>query len=384
MTKTIGKLKSKIYFFLGCYIILYSFLLPIVFAENGAVIKIGWSGPLSGNSAVLGVDSLEATRIVVDRVNKEGGIRGRKIELIIEDDQYDTTKAVNAYSKLALQDKCEIIISNTYGGVFATAERAKKDGIVIVNPLDCNEEIAKLADHTFCIATQSESVGVAIADRILKMEKHKTAVLFDQQNPFMVVVEKIISDRLSQSSQPIIFSVPLSSGEQDFRTDLIKAKQKGVDSLIFLGHDSMGLAMKQARQLGVNAQFFSVGTITSSGFQELAGDAADGTLVAYWEAPKSKQYDEFIKAFKASTSRVPILELATIPSYDATSLVVLALNESILEDRSLDKKKILEQLYSIKNYQGLSGTISMDKDGAVRSIKERIFKFSNKKLIELN
>ena len=167
-----------------------------VYAENKEPIRIGWCGPLSGNSAVLGIDSVQAARIAIEEANASGGINGRKIELVVEDDQYDTVKALSAYNKLVNQDGVAAVLMSTYGAVFSTAERALADGVLVINPLDCNNDIAALAQNTFCIATESESIGRIIAEDIGWRGLKSVGIIFDQSNPFMVLVNKALGKRL--------------------------------------------------------------------------------------------------------------------------------------------------------------------------------------------
>ncbi len=149
---------------------------------------------------------------------------------------------------------------------------------------------------------------------------------------------------------------------------------------MFLGHDSMGLAMAQARHIGCSAQFYTVGTITSPGYQQLAGEAAEGALVAYWEAPESPQLERFHSLFKEKTGRPPILDLATTPSYDATKLLLEAIRQSIEPDGTITVEKVRKALLRVEKYQGLSGTLTIDPDGAVRSIQEKIYQYKDGRL----
>ena len=144
----------------------------------------------------------------------------------------------------------------------------------------------------------------------------------------------------------------------------------------------MGSAMAQARALGNHAQFYTVGTITSPGFQALAGAAAENTRVAYWEAPRSPEYQAFIASFERRVGRKPILELATTPSYDAMRLIIKALDAAINSKGEVDSELLKADLLKTKDFNGVSGSITMDPDGAVRSLKEKLFLFSNGKLSE--
>ena len=350
-------------------------------AERDEII-LGWTGPLTGNSAVLGVDSVVAAQMAVDELNASGGIKGRKVKLVVEDDQHVTAKTVSAYSKLTTKDKAAAILMSTYGGYFAAAERAARDGVIIMNPLDCNNEIAKLPDNAFCLATETESIGNIIADHIIDQKKHPIAMLYDQTHPFMLLVQKTIVKRLKKYGQKVSSSLGYAPDASEFKSHLLKIKKQPqeVKSLILLGHDPMGQAMREARSLGVNAQFYTVGTITSPGFQELAGDAANGTFVAFWEAPKSKRYDEFVSAFAKRVGRPPILELATIPSYDSTVVLLDSIKNALNEEGKIDTEKMKQALLKVENMQGLSGTITIEPDGVVRTIKEKIYQFNAGKL----
>ena len=351
-----------------------------VVAENSHdPIKIGWSGPLTGNSAVLGIDSVEAVRIVFDEVNAHGGIAGRSIELLVEDDQYDTAKALSAYTSLVNRGVA-IIIASTYGGVIATGNKAVKDDVIVINPLDSNNDLAVLPENTFSIATESESIGRIIAEEIASKKEFPVAVLCDNANPFMVLVSNILKEKLGHSDGFVFDGYEPST--QEFRSFITKIRAKKIRSLVLLGHDQMGQAMKEARNMGIQAQFYTLGTITSPGFQKLAGEAANGTKVAYWQAPRGDKYQALIETFILRLKRPPILEIASIPSYDVANIVIDALRYSIGNnaDQPINVDQIKKYLYGIKGYQGVSGVITMDPDGAVRTIRESIYTYNNGEL----
>ena len=343
-------------------------------------IKIGWSGPLTGNSAVLGVDSLAAAQMAIDEANASGGVRGRPLELVAEDDGYETPRAFSAYSKLTSTDGVSAILMSTYGGVFATATRAERDSVIVINPLDCNSEIAALGANTFCIATETESIGRTIAEDITKSGFKRIAILYDESNPFMQLVERSVGASLTSYSTIELSSHAVSNSAGDFRSVVTRLAK--VDALVFLGHDPMGSAMAQARAIGTRAQFYTVGTITSPGFQALAGAAAEDTRVAYWEAPRSPEFSSFIARFERRVGRKPILELATIPSYDAMRILITALDATMAAQGTVAPELLTANLLKIQDYQGISGSITMDRDGAVRSLKEKIYRFSKGRLSE--
>jgi branched-chain amino acid transport system substrate-binding protein len=358
------------------------FLTGTVTHADQVPIKIGWIGPLSGNSAVLGIDSVQAAQIAVDEFNEAGGIPGHTVVLVSEDDQYDTAKALTSYNKLVNLDQVKAILMSTYGGIFATAKKAIKDGVIMIDPLDCNNAIAELGENTFCIATESESIGRIIAEDISDKKFSSIGVIYDESNPFMVLVNDSLRHRLEELGISDIYDQGVSRDTSDFKSILIKFKKQGIQSLVLFGHDPMGGAMKQARGLGIDSQFYTVGTITSPGYQSTAGESANGTLVAFWEAPGTEAYEVFIKKFTEKAGRPPILELATIPSYDSMKLLLTAISKSINKNSGIDIEKVRKSLLKTNNYPGLSGTLSMDPDGAVRTIREKIYTYESGKLVK--
>ncbi len=366
-------------------LIAVAFVFGVFTASNSFAddtVKIGWIGPLSGNSAVLGIDSLPAAQIAVDEVNAAGGIDGRKVVLLSEDDKHESTLSLTAYRKLMSQGAVAILMS-TYGGFMAAAQSGNRS-TVLVNPLDCNEEIAKQGENVFCVATLTESISRVIADHILAQKNTPTAIIYDDHHPFMTIVMNGIKARIPESD--LIVTGIDQSTFSDYRSILLRFKAKGVKSIIFLGHDPMGQGMREARQFGLTSVFYTVGTITSPGFQKLAGAAANGTYVAYWEAPTSAELEKFVANFRTRVGREPILQLASVPSYDAVRIILTAIRSASSNTKSKDVSKnasesLQDSLLKIKNYAGLSGTISIDSDGVVRSISEHIYRFENGKLI---
>ena len=159
--------------------------------QNLEPIKIGWIGPQTGQSAVLGMDSAVSAQIAVDEINAKGGINGRSVSLIIEDDQYDIAKATTAYQKLVNVDGVKFILINTYGSVFALAKNAEADGVILIDPLDCNSELAGLSDNVFCLATDSESIAEVLSQDANKKNYSSVGILYWNSDLFMPLVEKV-------------------------------------------------------------------------------------------------------------------------------------------------------------------------------------------------
>lgn len=345
-----------------------------------APIKIGWTGPLTGNSAVCGVDSRAAAQLVFDEVNAKGGILGHPLELVAEDDQYLTSRAITSYEKLVHVDHTPVILASTYGGVFAVAPRAERDNVIIFDPLDCNGDLAAAGNNVFCLATLTESIGENFVRHLEQTKRRQVFIIYEENDPWMPFTQIQVERELRAKGQITCTSAGVLSSQTDFKDVLLRAKSRGADALIVLGNDQMGRVLSQARELGMQMPFYTVGSMESPGFQKLAGAAAEGTIVSHWRAPRGAAYEKYLTEFKAKTGRAPYLELASIPSYDVARIVAESLTQSLNKDGQVDVAALKTALYRVKNFPGVSGSITIDPDGAVRSIHERLFVFKGGKL----
>jgi branched-chain amino acid transport system substrate-binding protein len=352
-------------------VVLVCELIFVASNKEAEIVKIGWIGPQTGPSAVLGMDSYVAARIAVDEINSAGGLNGKKVELYAEDDQYDNTKALSAYRKLVNVDGVRLILVNTYSSVFSLAKQAEKDGVILMDPLDCNSELAKLSPNVFCLATDSESLARVLAAAADARGYKKVGVLYFNSDLFMPLVQKVF---VGNYKGTVVLSDSYVAGTQDFRTQIAKAINAGADALVLLGYDETGNAMKQARELGFNGQFLTTGTVTSPPLQEAAQGAADGTLFAFWSADKSSAKIKIFDAeFNKRQNRSPILDLATYPTYDATKILVAA------AARGVSATSVAKQL-ALTQYDGLVGKVSFSTDGAML-VPEGLYLLKGKKIL---
>ena len=330
-------------------------------------ITIGWIGPLSGNAAVLGVDTVPAIELVFQQVNAKGGISGHAIELLVEDDRYDTAQAQTAYRYLVNQRGVRVVVLLTYGALFSLAEQALKDNVLLLDPLDCDENIAELPKNVLCVSKMSEDLGRSTAEHAVSIDAFPAGVIYFGGDPFMGVVAKASESYFLSKSKRWAFSASYTRETKDFRSLLLRAKQANLKSLFLFGYDEMGLAMRQAREIGVKAQFYALATTANPEFQKLAGDALKDTIIPFWQAPRNARFQEFLKAFLAKVGRNPHFEISTVTAFDIAKLLVAGLQAGALQDGEIAVDALRDYLYSVKDYKGVSGPITIDADGVTRS-----------------
>jgi ABC-type branched-subunit amino acid transport system substrate-binding protein len=263
----------------------------------------------------------------------------------------------------------------------AVAPKAERDGVILIDTLDADEETAKLPGNTFCIAKTTESMGRKLAELILLKNDLPLALLYFDGDPFMGILAKALLAELALHDKSPLITETYNGQTSDFRDFATKVKSRGVRSVALLGYDTLGLAARNLRDIGSRAQFYGVNTATSPGFRELAGDSIKGMFGLAFIAPRNDELKKFEDEFKSRVGRVWRFETSTISSYDAMILVARALAEpgGLIKNESgaavISTDRLRERLLSVKEYAGLSGTITIDPDGITRSLDVRAVEF---------
>lgn len=353
-------------------------------AEKGKkTLSIGWAGPLSGNSSVLGIDSARAVAMVFEAANHtpHSAITFR---LVTEDDQYSTPKAVTAYRALVDVHKVPVLFFLTYGGLFAVSPQAERDRVLLIDPLDCNEEVAKLPPNTLCVAAMTEGIGQLNARVALKNNHRRPAILYFEDDPFMATVAKSSTETLTGAGAEPVLAQGYRATQSDFRPILLRAKKAGADSLYFYGYDEAAAAMQQARELGISVPFYATATVLSPGFIKAAGSALEDAIFSVFTPSNAARYDAFIKRFTERYGAPPILDIATVPSFDVANIIV-EFAQSYLGDVESPHfaSDLRDHLYKLREYQGASGPITMASDGATRSLRLRSYRVQDGKRVPL-
>jgi len=338
-------------------------------------LKVGYIGPMSGDVAILGIEASKAIEVAVDEVNAKGGINGRQVKLIIEDDQYDAAKTVTAYNKLVNTDGVEVIIISTYGGLFAVANLAEQDNVVLIDSLDCDEQIAsELPDNVFCIAKETNDLADVIADYAIKQGYEKVGILHGTVDQFMPSVAHRFEDTVKDSGITVQYE-PYVPGTVDFKSQLMKLKDN--DAIVFLGYDEIGIAIKQAKnELKMDMPYLSIPSVaTTPSIQEASQGAIDGMYFSFY-APldDNEKATKFYADFKAKNDREPLVFVATDHAYDSAKILFeKGLPQATGATQAERFAQVKAALYGVSNYPGVSGTLSMQQDGRISGILIRLY-----------
>ncbi|MBQ9281848.1 MAG: ABC transporter substrate-binding protein [Treponema sp.] len=295
MVKSIAALTIAVLSLIGCN-------------SKGSTIKIGSVGPLSGQYAVYGGDCKNGIELAVNEINAAGGINGKQIELIAEDDEGAAEKSVSAYKKLVTKDGVKLIIGSlTSGCAIAISPLAQAQKIVQIAPAATAPALTDAGNYIFraCYDDPFQgTVGGKFASETLGAKK--AAILYDISNDYSVGLTENFKASFEANGGEIISLETYSTGDKDFNAQLTKIKNANPD-VVYLPdyYSTVALIVKQLRAQGINTPI--VGADGWDGLTENAGDEVlNGFYSNHYAADSTEpKVQNFVTNYKAKYSLTP-------------------------------------------------------------------------------
>ena len=345
------------------------------------VIKIGVFQPLTGANAAGGADEYDGAKLANKLVPK---VLGKTIQLVAVDNKSDKVEAANAATVLVQKEKVKAVIgswgsslSMAGGPIFAEAK------IPAVAVSATNPNVTKGNDYYFrvCFLDPFQGVvGASYAFNTLKAKK--VAVIREVSNDYSVGLAKFFIDefvKLSGDKDSIVAVSDYNTGDQDFSAQLTNIKKFEPDVIFAPGnYTESALIIKQARALGMKAQFIGGDTWDFGAFLDIGGEAVEGAAFSTFfanDVPINKTSEVFLKAFREEFKKEPSAVAAL--GYDAYLVIV----DAITRAGSAEPQKIRDALAQTKGLEGAAGVITInaernaDKDAVFKTVKDGKFVF---------
>jgi len=325
-------------------------------------IKIGAILILTGPDAKAGQSARQGIEMAAEEINNDGGIKGKKVKVVYEDDQGEPQKAVSAILKLINIEKVPAIIGPMWSSsVLAVAPIAEKNHVVILSPAASAPKITYAGDFIFRNTYSDLFEGAKDAEYAYKELGYRKAGIIHVNVDAGIEIANVFSETFQKLGGTVVLRESYEPKTTDFRSLLTKYKDKDIDFIYLMGYSEMGQLVKQAREIGLKIPFVSTIMFEISDVIKVAGNAAEGTIYsfpAYDSEEKSDVVSSFTEKFKQRYGTLPDPEAAF--SYDATKILCLAISKG-----GTGPTKIKDELYRIKNYQGVTGETSFDENGDV-------------------
>ncbi|HQC26215.1 MAG TPA: ABC transporter substrate-binding protein [Treponemataceae bacterium] len=316
-------------FFIGCS------------KEDTSVIKIGGIFPLSGDVAVYGVEAKNGIELAILEINAKGGVNGKQLVLISEDDEGSPEKTVNAFKKLTSKDKVKIVIGSlTSGCTAAITTLAQNQKILLIAPAATMESITDAGNYVFraCFIDPFQgTVGGKFAAEIL--DSKRAAVLYDTDNDYSVGLYENFKKSFVANGGSMVAEESYTTGDVDFNAQITKIKSANPD-VVYLPdyYATVSLIAKQLR-----AQDIHTPIVGADGWGGLVDNAGDEVLNGFYSDHYAADSTDdivvsFVNAYKDRYKSTPVSFAAL--GYDCVYILKDAMERAGSEEASIVRNEV--------------------------------------------
>ena len=330
-------------------------------SSKNEVIKIGGIGPLTGSASTYGNSAKEGASLLIKEINDAGGINGKQIEFIFEDDGATPDGAMQAFNKLVDKDGVAAILGGvTSGATLAIAKNSTERQIPMITPTGTEPSITNEGGEymfrgCFIDSFQGEILAKYTTD---KLNKKTAAVLYNAGSDYSIGIAKAYKETLEKNGGKVVEYLSYNDGDTDFKAQLTKIKGSNPDVIVLPDYyNVVGLIAKQARDISITSQLLGGDGWESEELAAIGGDAVDGALYInhYYSGDDSEIVKNFVESYKKEYNKEPDAFAAL--AYDSTKILV----EAIKNANSTDGAAIKDALAKT-DLECVTGKISFNEE----------------------
>jgi len=331
-------------------------------------IKIGCVLSTTGLLGPKGKDRINAARLAVEEINADGGVLGKPVVLLEEDDATEPGKCLKLVKKMVSADGVRVLVGGmSSGAVMASGSYLAEEKVLMVSPSATSPEISDQPWTSWVYRTTPDDSlqAVILAGVVLEKGFARLATMV-QANPYGIGLEKAFIEALKEAgwAGKHVISIYFDPDKKDYRTQLENIKESNPDVVLAVTYIEDGIVVfRQALETGLDktAWLACDGNYGESMFVEpkcaefmekaiVAGTRAGGSL--------GTRYDKFAAAYEAATGKAPGVYCDT--TYDAVKMIAKAIEKAGV----YDGEAIRDALFEIgQKYRGASGIITFDDKG---------------------
>jgi len=327
--------------------------------SNG--IKIGADLELTGGISTFGNSTLNGVKLAFKEINAAGGVLGKQITLISEDNKSEPAETANAVKKLIEQDQVLAVIgavasSNT----LAAAPIAQAAGVPMITATSTNPQVTETGDYIFRTCFIDPFQGTVMSKFATNTLKAKTAaILVDMTSDYSKGLTEVFKNDFQKLGGKIVAEESFAQKDTDYNAQLTKIKAANPDVVYVPAYyTEVGLILKQARQLGLKQPFLGTDGWDSPKLTEIAGTATDKGYFSNHYSPDdtAPAIQDFVKKYQAEYGQVPDA-LATL-GYEAGMIVA----DAIKRAGKVDRQALRDALAATKDFPATTGNITLDEN----------------------
>ena len=345
-------------------------------------IKVGEFASLTGGSASFGQSSHKGTVLAIEEINAAGGVLGKKLKLITEDDQSTAGQPATIARKLISQDKIVALLGEVASSKsLEAAPICQQNKIPMISPASTNPKVTEVGDYIFRVCFIDPFQGTVMSKFALSRGWKNVAVLTDVKQDYAVGLAEFFVKGLTAAGGKIVKEQKYSTGDKDFKPQLTSIKAAKPDAIFIPGYYAeVSLIAKQAKLLGIKVPLLGGDGWVGDSLIKVAGNALDGSFLSCHFSAEDKDpvVQGFVTKFKAKYNETPD-DMAAL-GYD--SGIILA--EAIKRAGTTEGEKLKAAIAATKDHKGVTGVITLDaqrnatKPAVILGIVEQKFQFIEK------
>lgn len=325
-------------------------------------IKIGFFGDLSGPTFNFGESAKNGVLMAADEINLGGGIEGRRIDVVLDDDGGSPEKAATLTGQLIDNDKVvAIIAAGTSQNSRAASPKAQSSKIPLIAPSSTDPAVTQVGDYIFRACFVDAFQGEVMAHFAFNtLKAKKAAILFDFNSPYGRGLTDYFELSFSKLGGQIVGKLSYTQGDIDFKGQLSTVRSAEPDVIYIPGYyGDVAVIARQARQIGLNQPLLGADGWDAPELWQLGGDALNGSFITthYSVDDPSPAIQRFAHEYKQRYGNLAPDAHAAL-AYDA--MRVLA--DAIMRARTTAAQQLRDALAQTKDFAGVTGVISMDKN----------------------
>lgn len=329
---------------------------------GGDTIKVGEFASLTGKEATFGTSAHEGTALAIEEINAAGGVLGKKIELLTEDNQTKAGETANAVNKLISKDGVVAILGEVASSrSMEAAPICQQNKIPMITPASTNPTVTQEGDYIFRVCFTDTFQGAALANFATgTLNAKKVAVLTDVKSDYSKGLAKSFKEKYTASGGKLGIELDFNGGDKDFKGQLTAIKGDAPDAIFLPGYyNDVALICIQAKQLGITVPIFGGDGWESESLLTIGKESMNGNYFSTHCSVEqgTPEMVAFVEGYKKKyNGKVP--DAMAVLGYDSAKVLA----DAIKRAGSTDSAKVRDAIAATKDFSGASGKFSLNEN----------------------
>jgi len=325
-------------------------------------IKLGFLGAKTGEVANYGIPAEKGMKLAIEELNAKGGVLGKQLEGIYEDNKGDSSEIANIATKYITKDKVVAMVGDPCTGLTKVAAQiAQKNQVVVFSGGATGTGVVEVGDYIFRNTLLDQFAVPVVVDWMTSKQGWKNfAIITSMNNGYSTALTPVFKQAINDKGGKIVLEDSINDKDTDFTAQVTKLKNAQADVLVFTGYyTEAALIMNEAQKKGLDIKLVGGDGLYGQDLAKLGQKAVEEKVIFYCGFSSDKpspESDKFVKAYQAKYNEEP--DMFSAQYYDAVMILAKAMEDA----KSSDPKIFKNELAKLKDYPGVSGVTSFRAD----------------------